>query len=910
VPRQPTTPFGNQVRKLRTKAGLTRAGLALKSGVSASAIRDIENGTTTFPQWVNVEGLAGAFGLTGQERTAFLAAAPRRAKSSRAVRRPPAPIPAVRALPGDVVPFTGRLRELARLRAAVARGLTGSGPRVVAINGLPGIGKTTLAVHLAHQVAGEFPGGQVFLELHGHDPHQIPVDPADALYDLLATIAVVRRRQIPRDPDARAAAWRSYLSGRRLLLVLDDAASSRQIRPLLPGAGRSMVLMTSRGRLADLEAVSVSLAELTSEEASTLLVGKAGRDDVSIADPAVTELADLCGGLPLGVALIGRQLHHHPARSPADIAADLAKVSDKTDFIRSGTSTLKSAFDLSYRDLPARQQQLFRRLSLHPGRDFDCHVAAALADTGAERAGNDLEDLYGQQLIAESGNRRYQFHDLIRQYATTLADAEQAAERDAAIDRLLAYYRRTAERADYLLSPAPRRDDGPRRADLTTRQQAADWMETERANLHAAASLAARAGRLDYAVAIPAAMAGYLSTRGYWEQGVVLHHIAADAAVRLQDIRAEARSLANLGVLQRQMADLPDAASTQHKALALCRRSGDEPGEAAALTQMGWISYLTDNFDQAASELTAALDLCRRHGDRPGEARALTHLGYVQLVTCDLTACAANLGTAVEISRELADADGEAKALSYLAGLQRQLGQYADGITSLSRAAKICAELGDQNNLAGNLTDLGYLQQITGDLTAAIDTLTEAVRLYQQVGNPFGKAAALNYLGLAQRLNGRPAEAMASQLQAITSYEEHGSRIGTANSLQEIGLLQQAEGEFVRARETQQRALDLYRAVPDKNGEAETLNNLGGLLMDCADRRGSRTFHEQALRVAREIGSPFEEARALEGIGLCHLMARQPDLAEPPLASAQAIYERLQSPNARRVAGLMAQPPR
>jgi hypothetical protein len=408
---------------------------------------------------------------------------------------------------------------------------------VHAIGGMAGIGKTTFAVHAAHRLAGSFPDGQFFLPLHAHTPGQRPVDPADALASLLLT-AGVPAAQIPPGVDGRAARWRDQMAGKKVLLVLDDAAGHQQVWPLLPGTPGSLVLITSRRRLSALEdAAVVSLDTLAPGEAAGLLARLAGRADVAAGDAGVGELAALCGYLPLAIGMAGRQLAHHPAWTPADLAADLAGARNRLELMAAENLSVAAAFGLSYADLDHAQQQLFRRLGVHPGPDIDAYAAAALDGTGVAAARRHLEALYDQHLITEPARGRYRFHDLIREHARTMAAADDPAARDGAATRLLDYYLHTARAASRHIpsltiaeDPAPPGRPSASAPPVSTPRQAADWLEAERANLHAAASYAAATAQPRYAVSIPAAMAGFLATRGYWDQGLVLHQAALAAS--------------------------------------------------------------------------------------------------------------------------------------------------------------------------------------------------------------------------------------------------------------------------------------------------------------------------------------------------------------------------------------------
>ena len=348
------------------------------------------------------------------------------------------PAVALRTLPRDTAAFTGRSRELDRLVAPVS-GTTATAAviGIHAVDGMAGIGKTAFAVHAAHRLAARFPDGQIFLRLHAHTAGQRPVDPAEALSTLLLTTGVAPQ-QIPPGLEARSAFWRGHLAGKKVLLVLDDAAGSDQVRPLLPGAAGCLVLVTSRRRLTALEeAAPVSLGTLPPGEAADLFIRLADRPGLQPEDAAVGEVTGLCGYLPLAIRLVAAGLRHHPAWTVPDLAAELAATRDRLAALQAEDVSVAAAFDLSYQDLTAGQQRLFRRLGLHPGADIDAYAAAALDDTDLQATRRRLGELYDHNLIGEPARGWYRLHDLLREYARARAAADTAAENQATAGRLL-----------------------------------------------------------------------------------------------------------------------------------------------------------------------------------------------------------------------------------------------------------------------------------------------------------------------------------------------------------------------------------------------------------------------------------------------------------------------------------------
>jgi transcriptional regulator with XRE-family HTH domain len=310
--------FGGLLRRLRGEAGLTQDELAEAAQVSQRAVSDLERGINATARKDTARLLAGALGLAGLQRAEFEAAARGRAPAAGSPAAGEGLLggfaaAATRTLPRDIASFTCRVGELERLMAGLADAAPGGVVGICAIGGMAGIGKTTLAVHVAHQLAEQFPDGQIFLPLHAHTPGQRPVDPADALASLLLT-AGIGARAIPAGLDARARYWRDYLAGKKVLLVLDDATGHEQVAPLLPGAAGSLVLITSRRRLIALEdAAVISLDILPPDEAAVLLARLAGRPDLGPGNAGLGEITRLCGYLPLAIGMLARQLHHHPA---------------------------------------------------------------------------------------------------------------------------------------------------------------------------------------------------------------------------------------------------------------------------------------------------------------------------------------------------------------------------------------------------------------------------------------------------------------------------------------------------------------------------------------------------------------------------------------------------------------------
>jgi tetratricopeptide (TPR) repeat protein len=725
-------------------------------------------------------------------------------------------------------------------------------------------------VHAAHRLAGQFPDGQIFLPLHAHTPGQRPVDPADALASLLLA-AGLGAEAIPAGLDARAGCWRDYLTGKKVLLVLDDATGHEQVRPLLPGTAGSLVLITSRRRLTALEdAAVISLDTLPPDEAAQLLARLAARPDIAPRDRSVAEITRLCGYLPLAIGMLARQLHHHPAWTPAGLADELAAARDRLELMHAENLSVAATFDLSYRDLTAGQRRLFRRLGLHPGPDIDAHAAAAFDGTSLTTTRRQLHALYDHHLISEPVSGRYRLHDLLREHAQALAAADDPSAREAAIARLLDYYLQTALAAGKhipsknkspvaaVLPPARPPDCAP---PVSTQQQAAAWLEAERANLHAATGYAAANELPVHAMLIPAAMASFLGVRHYRDQALTLHQTA----------------------------------------LAAGRQAGDRPGQGRALNWVASAQIDTTQFAAAEATLQESLALHRDLGDHGGQADALNALGRVYWPTGGYPAAVSCLEQALELFRGLGHSRGQAQALNGLGVVRCLTGRYPAAIACHQQALVLFREIGHQHGQSEALTHLAAVQRLTGDYPAAAASLRLAEALHRDLGDRYKQAWTRSELGILQRLAGDYPAAEASQQQALEDWLSMRDRSGQARALNELGLVQQLTGDYPAAEASHLQALTLYRNLGQRQEQAEVLNSLGELSSRCAASQQAREYHNKALAIARDIGAPLEEARALEGIGRCYLQDGRDHTGTTYLQQALAIYQRIGAPGAQRL---------
>jgi tetratricopeptide (TPR) repeat protein/transcriptional regulator with XRE-family HTH domain len=819
--------FAGLLRQLRAEAKLTQEELAEAAGVSPRSVSDLERGINRTAHKDTALLLAGALSLDGPVRQVFVAAARGKAPAAEVLSARQGMVQgafaaaATRSLPRDIAAFTGRQAELAQLTETLASVAAGGGVvRIHAIDGMAGIGKTAFAVHAAHQLAATFPDGQFFLPLHAHTVGQRAVDPEDALASLLLT-AGVPAPQIPPGLEARAGRWRDFVAGRKILLLLDDAAGHEQVRPLLPGTGGSLVLVTSRRRLTALQdAAVISLGTLSPGEAAALLTRLAARPDIRAEDPVAGEITLLCGYLPLAIGMLASQLRHHPAWTAAGLAAQLSAARDRLTVMRAENLSVAAAFDLSYQDLTEGGQRLFRRLGLVPGPSADPYAAAALDGITLDTARRHLDELYDQHLITEPAPGRYLLHDLLREHARALADGDDAAESSAAVGRLLDYYLHTALAAGRHFASRtstyrrPSAGNPPDQSpDVSVPGPAAAWLETELPNLHAAVGYAAASRRHPHAIQIPAAVSGFLAARGHRDQSAALHQTALTAARQSRDRLGEADTLGELADVQQETGDYPAATASLARALALYGEAGDRPGQAYILSALSFLRSMAGDYPAAAVSCQQALALARATSDPLAEADALQELGRVQQLTGDYPAAVASFQHALELCRELGNLHAQAALLNDLGMVQQEIGDYPAATASQQQALELFRGLANAVFQAVVLNDLGLVQQETGDYPAAAASHQQALAVFRDFGHRLCQAEALNRLGELSSRTSATQQARERHAEALVIARDIGTPLEEARALEGIGRSHLQDGNPSEAAAPLRHALAIYQRI-------------------------------------------------------------------------------------------------
>jgi tetratricopeptide (TPR) repeat protein len=914
--------LAERLRLLRSRALLTQEQLAERARLSVRTVRNLEAGRIRRPRARSLRLLADALGLIEAERALLVELAardpdpgPETVTVPAASRPRPGGLPQPpRLLPPVVADFTGRHQQLTTILGLLDQD---GGPHPVVVSGSAGVGKTALAVHAAHTVAGRFPDGQLFVNLRGHDPAG-PLEPVQALAALLYGLGVAPE-EVPAEADAAVGLYRSLLADRRVLVVLDNAHSAAQVRPLLPASTGSRVLVTSRDRLTGLLARDgahrLSLGVLDPEEAAELLARLLGPDRAQAEPGAVAELASACALLPLALRVAAATLADQPDCRVADYVGELRRGGRLVQLAIDGDphSAIKVAFDLSYQSLASEAQRLFRLLGLLPGRDVSAVAAAALAGRSPGQARRLLGRLAAANLVEEQVPGRFGFHDLLREYATERAhQAEIEADRAVAVGRLLDWYLATTDAAACLLYPgkvrlgtaACGRPPSPpsREAPFSDQAQALAWLDDERPNLLAAIKHAAVHGPPAVAWLLADALRGYFQLRRpyldwlaaaqtglgaageaepaaqaamrlslgdrHWFMGQPAQAVeqftgALDLAVRAGWLDGQAAILNNLGSVLSYLGRLREVVQHYMAALALSRQTGRRGLEVSNLGNLGIVSAELGRLAEAVDFHTQALAICQEIGSRDLEVAARWSFGTTLRELGRLDEAGDQLGRALVLARMLEDRYGEAVSLNGLAAVHSEAGRHGEALDLATPALELARDIEDREVEAMVSNTLAAVSVRLGDARAALDHGRHALRLARETGSRNPEVVALIRLAATHRHLGQVQPARTAAEQALLQARQTGYRILEGAALTTLAEVALATGDGPQAATHALQALDIQRATGHRLGQARALLALGHALRHTGDPAAAAASWQEALALFVSVGSPeADEARA------------------------------------------------
>ncbi|WP_250032218.1 AfsR/SARP family transcriptional regulator [Paractinoplanes maris] len=620
-------------------------------------------------------------------------------------------------LPSDLPSFAGRDTSV-RLAAGLLR-RADRGVPILAFDGMPGVGKTTLAVHVAHEVAADFPDGQLYVDLRGFDTPADSAGPAEVLHGFLTAVGIAPS-SVPAGVDARSSLLRSVLADRRMLLVLDNARDADQVRPLLPGTAGNGVLITSRRRLAALAtghgATLVRVEVPSAADARALFAERVGARRAAAEPAALDEIIELCGRLPLALAIVAAGFAVQAGEPLATIATELRRAPRTLSALTDGEPDLDlhAVFGSSYRLLSEAAARLFRLLPLSPGRHLTVTAAAALTGEPVPQARRHLHEISLTGLIEQFRPGQYRLHDLIRGYALDLGVDEQTA--GEVTHRILGYYFRTALAANRLVRPGyepvpvPGCMHGVAAEPLVDEAAAMAWTAEERHALLAVIVAAARRGDSRHAWQLALLIKDLFHRHGWWQDSAAVLAIVLEAAERAGDAEGVAQTHRSLAVARHLLGDSDAAVGHLEVAYEAFASYGDELGLGLVRMNLGYIAHQRGDQGAAVDDLTAALTVFGERGERQLEAVVLATLAEAWLAEGDEQESARYAARAALLCAELKDAWNEARAVSTLARIHRRHGKFVAairlhqyGIDLLRRRGSVLAVAEDTNELADTL---------------------------------------------------------------------------------------------------------------------------------------------------------------------------------------------------------------
>jgi len=652
-----------------------------------------------------------------------------------------------RQLPAGVRHFAGRDAELLELDGLLCNPDDSGSATVIVITGTAGVGKTALAVHWAHRAASQFPDGQLHVNLRGYDPSGPPLTAAEATRILLNGLGVPRE-QIPDAQEAQAGLYLTLMADRRMLLVLDNARDTDQVRPLLPGGSGCVVLVTSRstlpGLVAAVGACPVPLELLAERDAQALLAARLGSQRTEAEPGAVRQIIRLCARLPLALAITAARAAARPAIPLAALAGELTAEQDRLDALDAGdqATSVRAVFSWSYGQLTEPAAHMFRLLGLQPGPDISLAAAASLAGVPRAQARRTITDLVAAGLLDEHSSRRYVLHDLLRAYSAELAAAEPEADRTAAGARLVDHYLQTAYAGTLLLAPLGHPIvldpplDGVAPVQLASREEALAWFRAELQVLLATVRLAVNAGLDKPAWQLPWTLRSFLDGQGLWQDWAAMNRIALAAAERLQDHNGLGWTHHRMAQVSSLTGNIDEGIAHNELALEHFGLAGNLAGQGSA--HLGMCISLGRKGDHRAALYHGeqALRIFRSADDKTGEAYMLHLVGLEQARLGNGEQGRDHCTQAVELYGDLGDMGGMADAWHSLGTVHQQLGEHVDAIASFQQSLMLSAELGDLWGQAYCLIAVGDTHDSAGDLAGARETWQQALEMLGDLQHP------------------------------------------------------------------------------------------------------------------------------------------------------------------------------
>jgi tetratricopeptide (TPR) repeat protein len=786
-------------------------------------------------------------------------------------------------LPAGIADFTGRKAEINTIRQQL---LGGKSLVISAVAGMPGVGKSALAIHVAQQLAeSDFPDVQLYVDLRGADGDAL--EPGVVLARWLRAFGL-DESMIPTNLQERASVYRSRLAGKRAIILLDNAKDEAQVRPLLPGSQTCVAIVTSRRLLGALEGATVLKLEVMLEgEAKDLLAKFVGMDRLEAEPQATAEILRLCGGLPLAIRIVGGMLRSKGHWSLTEYGRKLADETQRLEHLQLRDLSVRASFELSYRELSAEDGLLFSRLGILVGKDFGEELAGVVHESDSSVV-EGLERLIDAQLLEVDADRRYHFHDLIRLFSReNLSSIFSSKEINNIKQVIISWSHEKSKLMDNCLRPAERRqmiqelsDDNS--CDIDEQELvlfSLTWFEQEREQILASISWAEDLGDWGKVVFITERLSGFLQLRFYLVDWEKISLFAMSAAKKTESKHLQATTLNNTGIVYRFQRRWIQAIQCYEESLMLHQNIGNLHGQGEVLNNLGIVYESQREFDIARECYLKSLELARQLNDKTLESVSFNGIGSICGLQNEWDEAIVFYEASLNIKLESGDFFGQIISFNNLGFACKNKGRWSDAIIHLQRSLAICQKLGEKKGESTALNNLGMVYQLYGQQEKAISCYQQSFKICEQFSDNQGKGFALNNMGNIYRLQNEFDAAMNCYQQDLLICQELEDRYGEGMSYNNIGCIYDSQGKLTEAINYYSQSLVIFKELGNRQGEGMTLNNLGLLCHREAQWNEAIEYYEQSLLIKEELQDKHGEAQTLFNLGLVHKDINQLDIA-------------------------------
>jgi tetratricopeptide (TPR) repeat protein len=778
-------------------------------------------------------------------------------------------------LPPDVEDFTGRADLVSRLTGlfAPSRPEARTATPVVTVAGKGGVGKTALAVHVAHRIARHYPGGALYTDLRGVEDQVL--HPGEVLAGFLRELGVAGD-DIPATVEDRARMYRARLTGQRIFVLLDNAAEETQVRPLIPGAPECAVLITSRSRLSGLPGQTLSLDVMEEPQAVELLVKTLGTERVSAEEQAAKEIARLCGYLPLALRVVAARLESRPSWTLTWFAGRLGDERNRLNLLKVGDMEVRASLALSYDSRSDREKSAFRILGILTAANFPAWNLGVLADTDQATAEDTVEQLVDAELLEVSGvdavgSIRYRFHDLLRDYARERLMTEESDDaRRAALRRIVVAYIGLAREASAVLQPGAVQTtvgaDAPSTLADDVRGDPRAWFASERAALVSLVEQSAEAGLWEETWQLAEPLVTMFNWRADWEDWETTQRIALDAANRANSALGRAVAQCHLGILYRELGRFDEAVALFTGSIAAFAEIGNEHREAIARRDLADTFRYNGRLPDAIAGFSAALEVFQRLSDSRSVAATLGGMADAYRGLSRWQESESRFEQSLALYHQLGDRAQENRHTVMLSIVYRDRFMNDRAETILRPAIAVFEELGDRRWEAQSKRLLATVVRNEGHSDEALRLLAECLPIYEDLLDRRFVAVCLRNRGDTYRLRNEYDHARADLAQARTIFTELGDRRWAARVRLSLADLHRKNREWAEAETQAQASLDFSHEIDDRHAQGRTYRQLGLIARDQAQWTSATDYFNSSISTFTDLGDELWTARGLSGL--------------------------------------------